>query len=253
MHPTRPLHPSLQHSLNVLKKVQQQLQMQPHSTLRDESLCEQLQGVMEHLLEHSPVRPRPALEAAMHSNPWQPAPKEAGQPDRPHWQLQEGGVEIPICFDSQSPAQTHQYLRAVRQWNDVLSGVLELRYSTFKGSYCNPNKGFKGIVITWKKSPTLERPNDLGHCDCHVETIATKAHITHAHIQLVQHPLIDEQLSHEQQQQRLFATLLHEIGHALGLQHLDHPNSVMYYRGWRSTVLSVADKQALGQLYHAGL
>jgi predicted Zn-dependent protease len=68
-------------------------------------------------------------------------------------------------------------------------------------------------------------------------------------ISLIENPVIDQHLSREQQVWRLRSTLLHELGHALGLEHSLCPEHVMYFRGWRNTYLSSGDALAIQKLY----
>ena len=73
--------------------------------------------------------------------------------------------------------------------------------------------------------------------------------IVSATITLIETPRIDAQLDAGQQQDRLLATLLHELGHALGLEHSPNPDDVMHHRGWRHTRLSENDRSRLRRLY----
>jgi hypothetical protein len=101
------------------------------------------------------------------------------------------------------------------------------------------------IVITWSEEITPGRDFEVGHTQ---RTVQGK-HITHAVITLIIQPAIDKHLSPAKQAQRLHATILHEVGHALGLEHATDKRDVMHHRGWQRTVLSAGDIRRIQQLY----
>ena len=68
-------------------------------------------------------------------------------------------------------------------------------------------------------------------------------------IELEQAPLIDAYISNHQQVARLYTTILHEVGHALGLKHALKSKSVMHPKGWRNTELTPEDTGLFFQLY----
>lgn len=101
------------------------------------------------------------------------------------------------------------------------------------------------IQIYWSEQTTLGRDYEVGHTDRRVQ-----GHwIRQATITLVAYPIIDRHLSSERQKQRLYSTFLHELGHALGLEHSGSERDVMHHRGWKNTLLSHNDIEQLQTLY----
>ncbi|MEB3287321.1 MAG: matrixin family metalloprotease [Vampirovibrionales bacterium] len=107
------------------------------------------------------------------------------------------------------------------------------------------------ILFRWVSETVLGRTYETGHARRELETPVTSSSgfMTHVEITLVDCPVIDAHLSSQQRLLRLQATLLHEIGHALGLEHALAKTDVMYYQGWRNTILSPGDIAALQALY----
>lgn len=110
------------------------------------------------------------------------------------------------------------------------------------------------IVFYWSNQPLANtpenhHPHSTGQAWLHVKPIQNKPIIIGSTIELVEHPTIDTYLPKTQQEQRLYTTLLHEIGHALGLNHGKQRNSIMHPTGWRNTVLSTEDVALFKALY----
>jgi predicted Zn-dependent protease len=134
-----------------------------------------------------------------------------------------------------SPAQVWQWLRP---WADMSGEWLTLVMHPFEST--------ADIAIQWTGDTTLGRPYEVGHCQ---NRLSDQGLIEHADITLVIAPVIDATLLPPQQRQRLQATVLHEFGHALGLEHGQHPSDVMFHQGWRNTRLSRQDLEQLQRLY----
>jgi predicted Zn-dependent protease len=83
----------------------------------------------------------------------------------------------------------------------------------------------------------------------HTDRVIQGAWIQQCTITLMSQPRIDEHLNLLQRQQRLATTILHELGHALGLEHSENKQDVMYFRGWRHSVLSENDIHRIRELY----
>lgn len=101
------------------------------------------------------------------------------------------------------------------------------------------------IKVEWSTQTTLGRDYEVGHTRC-----ATQSHwITQATITLMVEPKIDVSLSPRQIQKRLYTTMLHEIGHAIGLEHSQSAKDVMHHQGWQNLQLSDNDIKQCGTLY----
>jgi predicted Zn-dependent protease len=105
------------------------------------------------------------------------------------------------------------------------------------------------INITWQEIPPAEKPKACGWTVRQIGTEPQRLEIKAVSITLIKFPRIDRALSPVQQQQRLAATVLHELGHALGLDHVQSAAAVMHYQGWQNTRLSDVDINALNRLY----
>jgi predicted Zn-dependent protease len=101
------------------------------------------------------------------------------------------------------------------------------------------------LHFEWIDRTTLGRDYEVGHTNRQVQG----GQILQAQISMIRNPAIDRHLSIGQQKQRFRTTLLHEIGHALGVEHSNSPTDVMYYQGWRNEHLSKNDTQRLLFLY----
>jgi len=105
------------------------------------------------------------------------------------------------------------------------------------------------IVFSWTDSAVNGRPFEVGHTK---NAVNDQGVITKAEIQMLREPLIDKQLAGLERKMRLQATVLHEIGHALGLEHGEHAQDAMYFRGWQNAYLSEHDCQRIQGLYPEG-
>jgi predicted Zn-dependent protease len=101
------------------------------------------------------------------------------------------------------------------------------------------------LYLEWIDQAVIGRDYEVGHTNRRVQ----ENRIAYAQISLLRNPAIDRHLSPIQKRQRLRTTLLHEIGHALGVEHSNNPEDVMYYRGWQNEHLSTYDAQRIRLLY----
>lgn len=144
-------------------------------------------------------------------------------------------VYIEPCPQSQDMSL---FWKAARQWEAASGGQVRFEPTS------RPSEA--QIKIAWSQQPVFGRDFEVGHTD---RKLKPPHWIDSATLTLVNQPAIDGQLSAQQQTSRLYVTYLHELGHALGLEHSRHKGDVMYHQGWRNTQLSPHDIQAVQQLY----
>lgn len=131
--------------------------------------------------------------------------------------------------------------QTLRQWEMATQGKLQLVRSLADQ---------EDIKIIWRDEPVKGRTFEVGHTDRRVHSYGPGYQIiTHATISLLTAPVIDGYLSPRQRYSRLRTTLLHEMGHALGLEHSHSKRDVMHHRGWRNLSLSQGDIDRIQALY----
>lgn len=101
------------------------------------------------------------------------------------------------------------------------------------------------LCFEWIDQTVMGRDYEVGHTNRRVHD----NRITYANISMLRSPAIDRHLTPVQKRQRLRTTLLHELGHALGIEHSNNPEDVMYYRGWQNPHLTSNDAQRIRLLY----
>lgn len=139
---------------------------------------------------------------------------------------------------SKFKVETNTLFNWANQWSSQSNNRVQFVLTT--------NKEDAVIQINWTTDATKGRDYEVGHAKRNVNP---QGLIESVAITLLEQPVIDNHLSYTEQVQRLQATILHEIGHALGLEHSNNPKDNMYHRGWQNADLSVNDIRRLIQLY----
>ena len=101
------------------------------------------------------------------------------------------------------------------------------------------------IFIKWEDKVVLGRQYECGHNNLKV----VGNYIEKAEISIVVYPIIDNLSSKNARLERVKRTLLHEIGHALGLNHSENTNDIMFHRDLPNKTITNNDRKALTELY----
>lgn len=156
-------------------------------------------------------------------------------------------MPLGIYIEGDSAALAALLMEQAAQWenNSVPQGSTSplIRFQRLHSlsEVCTPD-----ILIKIAGDTVSGRENETGHTD---RVVDAKGYIRQVTITLVERPVVYASLNEQEQKICLQATLLHELGHALGLEHSQHKTDAMYYRGWRNTVVSQGDRSALLALY----
>jgi len=102
------------------------------------------------------------------------------------------------------------------------------------------------ITVNWSDRVVFGRDFEVGHTD--LKIVNNK--IEKAEVTLVIYPIIDRMALIPARAERIRRTSLHELGHALGLNHSNSSKDVMYHRGTKNKMLSTNDIRRLNELYN---
>jgi Matrixin len=158
------------------------------------------------------------------------------------WPLAAMPITVALCFSQTLPWQAQLLKKALQAWQRASQGVI---YFELKEPF-NASKPFAFIRIEESATPPEAFPTLLGQA---ANTIVEEGVIQQSCITLFLPNLLSPSFSTSQQQHRFYSTLLHELGHALGLEHSPEPNDCMHPNGLRNTGLSPNDALRLQRLY----
>ncbi len=105
------------------------------------------------------------------------------------------------------------------------------------------------ICIEWGNYPNPQRPYEVGRTVNRIRERQGRQWIESSDIILQKNPKINVHLDELGRQQQLYATFLHEIGHALGLEHTQEPVSIMFHKSLQNVIFTPEDIAQLHRLY----
>ncbi|HEY9744711.1 MAG TPA: matrixin family metalloprotease [Oculatellaceae cyanobacterium] len=127
---------------------------------------------------------------------------------------------------------------ALAQWEAASLGALSFQMLQTLPSQAD-------LQLFWADETVPGREYEVGHTDRKLQG----QWLCQATVTLVTAPAIDARLSSGRRRQRLYSTLLHELGHAIGLEHSESAADVMHHRGWQNLCLSENDIRRVRALY----
>jgi predicted Zn-dependent protease len=161
----------------------------------------------------------------------------------PCWQ---DPLVIPVFCDPVDEAQTHPpeaFEKALLAWQNASKGAVQFKRLTQKMADDD------GIFISWSDETNPQRPYEVGRTVNQTQVKDGQAFIYRSEIVLQRNPRINQHLDVEAQGLQLYATFLHEIGHALGMEHTQDPHSVMFHRSLQNHQFTTEDLAQVQRLY----
>jgi hypothetical protein len=161
----------------------------------------------------------------------------------PRWDISKIPLKYFINNCNENDKFIPEFLMAAQSvflpWTRASSGLIR-----FDRVY---NENISDITVNWTDTITKGRNFEAGNAN--LKVLNNK--IEKAEIQIVIFPVIDHLAKNEQRIERVRRTALHELGHALGLNHSNSKKDVMYYRGINNHTLSSNDMKRLVDLYNS--
>jgi len=155
---------------------------------------------------------------------------------QPKWDIKK----FPLSYYTQDEP-SKDFNKAVRTsiktWSEASDGLMNFQ-RTFSANDAD-------IVIDWTDEKLASRDFEAGRNDLKV----VNNRIEKAFVTIIINPKIDEGLSAKARIERVRRTALHEIGHAMGLNHSNNSQDVMFHRGISNKNLSASDIKRLIEHY----
>lgn len=162
----------------------------------------------------------------------------------PIWQE---SLSIPIFCDPLDETQTHPpdaFEKALLAWQNASKGAVQFKRLT------QETADGDGIFITWSDETNPQRPYEVGRTVNQTQVKDGHEFIYRSELVLQRNPRINQHLDVDAQGLQLYATFLHEIGHALGMEHTQDPHSVMFHRSLQNHQFTTEDLTQLHRLYY---
>ena len=158
----------------------------------------------------------------------------------------EEPLAIPIYCDAVNEEQKlppNAFEKALNAWQNASHDAILFKRLT------QISDDSEGIFISWSHETNPQRPYEVGRTVNETHLKEGHLFIWRTGIVLQRNPRINQHLDIEAQGLQLYATFLHEIGHALGMEHTQDPHSVMFHRSLQNHQFTTEDLAQIQRLY----
>jgi hypothetical protein len=213
---------------------------------------------------HLPA-PRASSHSFVQGKAYAPLPRENADPSVQVYRWAMFPVDIAYTLPHKDPVHHSENIRfetllrkACMQWQHVLRFILsppspatDLFTYTCMCSLPDVATPGSGITLAWQDAPPdKDRPYEAGRATLIPERAEGGViWLKQVRIDLQRTPRVYHTLDAAAQEQQLFVTLLHELGHALGINHALHPASVMFHQNRFNSRFTREDEMLLQQIY----